>query len=130
MEEKTGSFYSPSPGIVYPTLTYLEEAGYVTASTDGVKKLYTLTDDGKAYLGANRDIVKSVLDRLAAIGERVSRRRRAGGSEREQELPPLVDAAIPHLREVVAKRLNTDAGAEARLVEVLARTAGDLQQRN
>jgi DNA-binding PadR family transcriptional regulator len=130
VEEKTGSFYSPSPGIVYPTLTYLEEAGYVTASTDGAKKLYTITDEGKAYLDANRDIVKAVLDRLAAIGERVSRRRRARGSEREQELPPLVDAAIRHLREVVAKRLNTDADAEARLVEVLARTAADLQQRN
>src|SRR5580704_13069824 len=33
LEEKTGDWYSPSPGIVYPTLTYLEEAGYVTAST-------------------------------------------------------------------------------------------------
>jgi DNA-binding PadR family transcriptional regulator len=130
VEEKTGSFYSPSPGIVYPTLTYLEEAGYVTASTDGAKKLYTLTDEGKAYLDANRDIVKAVLDRLAAIGEKVSRRRRAQGGEREQELPPLVDAAIRHLRDVVAKRLKTDADAEARLVEVLARTAADLQQRN
>ena len=79
VEEKTGSFYSPSPGIVYPTLTYLEEAGYVTASTAGAKKLYTLTNEGKAYLDANRDIVKAVLDRLEAIGERVSRRRRAQG---------------------------------------------------
>ena len=31
LEEKTSDWYSPSPGIVYPTLTYLEEAGYVTA---------------------------------------------------------------------------------------------------
>jgi len=127
VEEKTGSFYSPSPGIVYPTPTYLEEAGYATASTDGAKKLYTLTDEGKAYLDANRDIVKAVLDRLAAIGEKVSRRRRAQGGAREQELPPLVDAAIRHLRDVVAKRLKTDAD---RLVEILARTAADLQQRN
>jgi len=130
VEEKTGGFYSPSPGIVYPTLTYLEEAGYATASTDGAKKLYTLTDEGKAYLDANRDIVKAVLDRLAAIGEKVSRRRHAQGGAREQELPPLVDAAIRHLRDVVAKRLKTDADAEARLVEIIARTAADLQQRN
>jgi len=45
VEEKTSDWYSPSPGIVYPTLTYLEEAGYVTASTDGSKKLYTITDE-------------------------------------------------------------------------------------
>ena len=37
LKEKTGDWYSPSPGIVYPTLTYLEEAGYVTASTEGSK---------------------------------------------------------------------------------------------
>src|SRR5262245_50548304 len=43
-EEKTGDWYSPSPGIVYPTLTYLEEAGHVTASAEGSKKLYTITD--------------------------------------------------------------------------------------
>jgi len=43
VEEKTGDWYSPSPGIVYPTLTYLEEAGYVTASAEGSKKLYTIT---------------------------------------------------------------------------------------
>src|SRR5262249_55313264 len=41
LEEKTGGWYSPSPGIVYPTLTYLEEAGYVTAQSEGAKKLYS-----------------------------------------------------------------------------------------
>ena len=50
VEEKTADWYSPSPGIVYPTLTYLEEAGYVTASTEGSKKLYAITEEGRAYL--------------------------------------------------------------------------------
>src|ERR1700757_5070798 len=94
IEEKTGDWYSPSPGIVYPTLTYLEEAGYVTASAEGSKKLYTITDEGKAYLDANGDIIKVVLDRLSAIGERVNRWRRTARGEREEQLPPLVDAAI------------------------------------
>jgi DNA-binding PadR family transcriptional regulator len=130
LEEKTADWYSPSPGIVYPTLTYLEEAGYVTASTEGSKKLYTITDEGKAYLEANRDIIKVVLARLEAIGERVGHWRRAARGEREAQLPPLVEAAITHLRETVAKRLESDADAEARLVEILARTAADLQQRS
>jgi DNA-binding PadR family transcriptional regulator len=130
IEEKTGDWYSPSPGIVYPTLTYLEEAGYVTGSAEGSKKLYTITEEGKAYLEANRDIIKVVLDRLAAIGERVNHWRRANRSERESELPPLVDAAIKNLRETVAKRLENDADAESRLVEILARTAADLQQKS
>jgi DNA-binding PadR family transcriptional regulator len=130
LEEKTADWYSPSPGIVYPTLTYLEEAGYVTASTEGSKKLYTITDEGRAYLASNRDLVDVVLDRLTALGERVNRWRRTARGDREdrQSLPPLVEAALDHLRATIGKRLGTDADAEARLVEILARTDADLQR--
>ncbi len=130
LEEKTADWYSPSPGIVYPTLTYLEEAGYVTAATEGAKKLYTITDEGRSYLASNRDLVDVVLDRLAALGERVNRWRRASRGEREERrtLPPLVEAAFDHLRQTVSKRLDSDAEAEARLVEILARADADLQR--
>jgi DNA-binding PadR family transcriptional regulator len=130
LEEKTADWYSPSPGIVYPTLTYLEEAGYVTASTEGSKKLYTITDEGRAYLQSNRDLVDVVLDRLAALGERVNRWRSAARGEREgrRTLPPLVEAAIDHLRATLSKRLGDDAEAEARLVEILVRTDAELQR--
>ncbi len=131
LEEKTADWYSPSPGIVYPTLTYLEEAGYVTASTEGSKKLYTITDEGRAYLQGNRELVDVVLARLAALGERVNRWRRSERGERgdRRSLPPLVEATFDHLRETVGKRLDNDAGDEARLVEILARAATELQQR-
>jgi DNA-binding PadR family transcriptional regulator len=131
LEEKTADWYSPSPGIVYPTLTYLEEAGYVTAAAEGAKKLYTITDEGRAYLEANRELVDVVLERLAAFGERVNRWRRASRGEREDRrtLPPLVEATLDHLREAVGKRLDNDADAEARLVEIIARTVTELQQR-
>jgi DNA-binding PadR family transcriptional regulator len=130
LEEKTADWYSPSPGIVYPTLTYLEEAGYVTASTEGSKKLYTITAEGRAYLEANRDLVDVVLGRLTAFGERVTRWRRDERGERDSRrtLPPLVEATFAHLRAAVGKRLENDAEAEARLVEILARTATELQK--
>src|SRR5467141_1025199 len=59
LEEKTSGWYSPSPGIVYPTLTYLEEAGHLTSQADGAKKLYTITDEGRAYLEGNREVVEA-----------------------------------------------------------------------
>jgi DNA-binding PadR family transcriptional regulator len=132
LEEKTADWYSPSPGIVYPTLTYLEEAGYVTASAAGSKNLYTITDEGRAHLEANRDLVDVVLDRLTALGERVNRWRRSerGDREHRRTLPPLVEAAFEHLRAIVGKRLENDAEAEARLAEILARTANELQRRD
>jgi DNA-binding PadR family transcriptional regulator len=131
IEEKTADWYSPSPGIVYPTLTYLEEAGYVTAASEGSKKLYTITEEGRAYLATNRELADAVLDRLAALGERVNRWRRAArGEEREERraLPPLVEATLQHLRDTLGRRLDGDPDAEARLVEVLARTAAELQR--
>lgn len=129
VEERTADWYSPSPGIVYPTLTYLEEAGYVTAAAEGSKKLYTITEEGRAYLAANRDLVDVVLDRLAALGARVGRWRRAVRRETPRDLPPLVEAALDHLRETLGKRLETDPAAESSLVEILARAAGELQRR-
>jgi len=136
LEDKTAGWYSPSPGIVYPTLTYLEEAGYVTAQAEGAKKLYTITDEGRAHLEENRDFVDAVLERMSAVGEKASRMRRhfdrdeyrRGDRDGRKRLPPLVRAAIDNLREVAAERLEGDAEAEAKLVEVLARAAAELKK--
>jgi DNA-binding PadR family transcriptional regulator len=131
VEEKTADWYSPSPGIVYPTLTYLEEAGYVTGSSEGSKKLYTITEEGRDYLKTNRDLVDVVLERLTALGERVDRWRRAARGERgtRRSLPPLVEAAFDHLRETMSKRLESGADTEASLAEILAGAAADLQRK-
>ena len=71
IEEKSAGFYSPSPGVVYPALTFLEEAGYVTSSAEGNKKLYTITDEGKAHLADNREAIEATLDFLGKAGERM-----------------------------------------------------------
>ena len=73
IEEKSAGFYSPSPGVVYPALTFLEEAGYVTSHTEGNKKLYTITDEGRAHLSDNREAIESTLAFLAKAGERMNR---------------------------------------------------------
>lgn len=127
IEEKTSGCYSPSPGVVYPTLTFLEEAGYVTAESEGAKKRYTITEEGGAYLKENRDIADMVLARLAAIGESLARRRRVWSNE-EQAVPQLVGAALENLRAAAAKRLEGQNGeAETRIVEILARAAQDIR---
>jgi DNA-binding PadR family transcriptional regulator len=73
IEEKSAGFYTPSPGIVYPALTFLEEAGYVTSEADGNKKLYTITDEGRAHLSDNREAIESTLAFLAKAGEQMNR---------------------------------------------------------
>ena len=130
LEERTAGWYSPSPGIVYPTLTYLEEAGYVTVQADGAKRLYTITGEGRAYLESNRAFVDAVLQRLDAVGERMRSRRRDDDNDgrRGPRVPRLVQAALENLREAAAARLADDAEAEAKVVEVLARAATELKK--
>ena len=66
IEAAAGGAYSPSPGVVYPTLTLLEEMGYVTASdAGGGKKLYTITPEGEAFLASNDAPVRSLFERMA-----------------------------------------------------------------
>jgi DNA-binding PadR family transcriptional regulator len=132
IEEKTSDCYSPSPGVIYPTLTFLEEAGYVTAESEGPKKRYTITDEGRTYLEENRDIADMVLARLSGIGKKMARLRRDRGRERDEEdrqsVPQLVNAALDNLRSVAVKRLATeDDDAETRIVEILARAAQDIR---
>jgi DNA-binding PadR family transcriptional regulator len=70
LEERSGGFYAPTPGMVYPALTYLEEIGHATVETLGARKLYSITDDGRAYLAENQATAEAMLERLEQIGER------------------------------------------------------------
>ena len=71
LEEGSGGVYSPSPGVIYPTLTLLEEMGFATASDAGNgRKLFTITPEGQAHLDANSAIVKATFEKMAAIAER------------------------------------------------------------
>jgi len=66
VETAAGGAYSPSPGVIYPTLTLLEELGYVTAAdAGGGKKLYTITDEGRAFLDSNSQPVHGLFTRMA-----------------------------------------------------------------
>lgn len=97
VEDMVGGAYSPSPGVVYPTLTLLEEMGLATvASTDGARKAYAITEDGKAYLathGADLDEAKGRMARISA--------RNTAGS-------PQIERAIENLR--IALRLRLERG--------------------
>lgn len=73
VEEKSAGFYVPSPGVIYPALTFLEEAGYVTSQADGNKKLYAITDEGREHLATNRKAIETTLDFLARAGEQMHR---------------------------------------------------------
>ena len=69
LEERFGGMYSPSAGTVYPTLTLLEDLGYATVTVEeGGKKIYSITDEGRAYLAQNRSAVDDIFERISELG--------------------------------------------------------------
>ena len=81
LEEHSSGMYTPSPGMVYPALTYLEEMGHAEVEAEGSKKLYRITEAGKAYLAEHRRSVDETLDQLARFGRRMAHFRRRFAEE-------------------------------------------------
>jgi DNA-binding PadR family transcriptional regulator len=153
VEEKTSGLYSPSPGIVYPALTFLEEAGWVTSSAEGNKKLYTITDDGRAHLNENREAVQATLNFLSMAGEKMKEWRekseRDGGwwgdrgrDERDgrghgrgdRDIPGVleeVNVARKELKAAIAEALDDGSeDAQRRLADILKKAAELIRRRD
>ncbi|SFB42490.1 DNA-binding transcriptional regulator, PadR family [Rhizobium sp. NFR07] len=131
IEDMTYGFYAPSPGVIYPTLTYLEEAGYVVSEADGNKKRYAITDEGRAHLEENRSFAATILDRLSELAERIKQRQERSEHkhrERGPDLPRSVDAALLNLREVIAGKLENDEKKAGDMVKLLLQIAEDLDK--
>jgi DNA-binding PadR family transcriptional regulator len=74
IEERTGGGYAPSPGVVYPTLTMLDEMGFIDElKEEGARKRFRISDAGKQHLEENREQAQALLERLAALGEQRKR---------------------------------------------------------
>jgi DNA-binding PadR family transcriptional regulator len=87
IQERLGGTYAPSPGVVYPMLTMLEEMGHATVVSEGARKLYTITEEGSKSLGENKAMVE-------AIFARMDRTRTEQGSDRA----PQIERAVENFR--------------------------------
>lgn len=96
IEEMVGGTYSPSPGTIYPALTMLEEQGYaVITPGEGNKKLYAVTEEGKAYLEVNHPTIAALLARME----------RAGGMQGGGPVPQII-RAVENLKLALRLRLT------------------------
>jgi DNA-binding PadR family transcriptional regulator len=113
IEERLGGRYSPSPGIVYPTLTLLEELGCVSVDSaeGGGRKRYTITDTGREFLAANRTTTDEMMARMSAGVDGAGPR---GGR------PPQVVRAIENLKLAMRMRLSREALTEQQAHEFAA----------
>jgi DNA-binding PadR family transcriptional regulator len=114
IEQKFGGAYSPSPGSIYPTLTLLEELDYVRASaTDGARKLFEITDQGRAFLSDNRATLDGVLARMGLAARHMSGR----------AWPESVHQAMHTLKHALLLRPGEWSAAEAERVRKIIEDA-------
>lgn len=134
LDERSSGYYVPSPGMVYPALTYLEELGYARVEAEGAKKLYHPTEEGRRHLEQNREHVAAILEQLERIGRKMARLRQAyaeGEAEEDSEegAGREVWLARRELRQVLREMRGASPEEARRIAEVLRRAAAEITGR-
>jgi DNA-binding PadR family transcriptional regulator len=110
IEELTGGEYAPSPGVVYPTLTLLQDMGFIEeAAVEGARKPFQVTDEGRAHLEEKSDEVEDLLERLSGLAP-----------NRAHQAGPAIGRAIKNLMTALSHRVSRDGFDEDLLHEIAA----------
>lgn len=135
LEARSNGFYAPSPGMVYPALTYLEELGYVTVQQEGNRKRYEIAEAGRAHLEAHRDEVDMMLAKLSFIASKMESMRRAYaadddngglGIEGGRWHPKLIQARYA-LKLAVVRHADASEAEQRRIADILLRAAAEIE---
>ena len=114
VEDAVGGAYSPSPGVVYPTLTLLEDLGYARVEeAEGGKKLYAITPEGRTYLDTQSESLahlKARMEEVAAAG-------------RGRNAPPII-RALENVNVALRLRLSRGPLTEEQVQAVAAALDG------
>lgn len=122
IEERFAGSYTPSPGVIYPTLTWLEEAGYATLVEDEGRKHYHITPQGTAFLEGSRAAVEEILSRVA---------RGAPGGRGGRHAPVPVVRAMENLKTSLRLRFRNggmDAQTEEKIAALIDEAAGAISR--
>jgi len=107
MEERLAGGYTPSAGVIYPTLTMLEEEGLATSSVENNKKIYSVTVEGKQFLEENKRRVEALFERLEEAGQEYKRGR-----------SPEIMKAFHNLRTAVIGRVRREGVSEEQIAKI------------
>jgi DNA-binding PadR family transcriptional regulator len=130
LEERSGGFYAPSPGMVYPALTYLEEIGYAAVTQDANRKLYSITDSGLVHLEANGEHVTAILETLKRIGGRMAavREAYAGLGDADPDASDELSNARHALKHALMRKRGSAPEELRRVARVLENAAAEISK--
>jgi len=129
LEERFHGFYSPSPGVVYPTLQYLEDTGHVTSREQDGKKVYTITQEGLKFLEDRsqtvndirshvrrgwgpwsaelRDQFRDVMHEIRDLGRLIGQRSRRIDSEKIRRIGAILKNASEEIEKILREEPQT-----------------------
>jgi len=121
VEEMTHGEYAPSPGIVYPSLTMLQDMGLIDeVKTEGARKAFEITAEGKDHLAEKEEEVEALFERLKELG---SDQRKAGGAPIKRAIGNLL-SALWHR----ATREDADEGVMHKIAAILDEAAQKIER--
>jgi DNA-binding PadR family transcriptional regulator len=131
LSERSGGYYHPSPGMVYPALTYLEEIGYTSVEAEGTRKLYSITDAGRAHLEENRSVAETILAQLKWVGEKMGAMRNAFSNEGDPSdaMSAKLRAARARLRAALIETRGASEDEQRRIAAILDRAADEIRRK-
>jgi DNA-binding PadR family transcriptional regulator len=107
MEERLAGGYTPSAGVIYPTLTMLEEEGLANSSVENGKKVYSVTAEGQQFLEENKGRIDALFERLEEAGQGFKRGR-----------SPQIMKAFHNLRGSVISRVTRGSVTEEQIAKI------------
>jgi DNA-binding PadR family transcriptional regulator len=144
IEEHSSGVYTPSPGMVYPALTFLEETGYAIATAEGTKKLFSITAEGTEHLTKNRSAAEELWNRLALFGRKLAHFQRQyaeeedvaehfGGGPRDsvrsewRQMKAEFLGLRDELKAAIYEKLNSSIEEKKRVLQILRRTIDEIR---
>jgi DNA-binding PadR family transcriptional regulator len=132
LDERSNGFYVPSPGMVYPALTHLEDLGHASVQTDANRKRYHITDAGRRHLDEHRPAADALIAQFERVADRMERVRRALNAEQGAETRPQRRGSKDLLRArrdldlALAGQWDGPREEQQRIVEILQSAAADI----
>jgi DNA-binding PadR family transcriptional regulator len=121
LTERSGGAWHPSPGSVYPTLQAMEDQGLVTANKSEGRRVFSLTDEGRAaaeaagdgpapWEDAARGANRPLLDLRGLIGEVAAATMQVGRAGNEQQVKAVGEILADTRRRIYLILANGAAG--------------------
>jgi DNA-binding PadR family transcriptional regulator len=146
VEEHSSGVYTPSPGMVYPALTYLDEMGFAAAAAEGTKKLYRMTAAGADHLHQHESDAKDIWNQLATFGRKLAHFRRqfaededvadhfgsgasAGAKGDWHHMKAEFRTLRDELKAAIYEKLNSSLEEKQRVLEILRRSVDEIRRR-